>query len=290
MSARSEDTRSLDRFRPVKPPSFGYCAPTSLAEAASLLAEHGEDAKIIAGGQSLIPLLSLRLARPSVLVDLNGVAELGAIDGSTIGAMVRHRTVERSAELASTVPLLAAAVPHIGHHAIRTRGTIGGSISHADPAAELPAVALALDAVVTVTSAARGEREIAAVDFFQGYFTTALAPDEILVSIRFPSAAPGTRVSVQEMTRRHGDFAMVAAVASLAPDGDARLALINVADRPVRATDAEAALGSGAALDEVVDLATRDLDPVSDLHATAAYRRKVAGVMLRRAIETARAA
>jgi carbon-monoxide dehydrogenase medium subunit len=283
------DAVGLARFRFVKPPPFGYCAPTSLAEAASLLAEHGDDAKVIAGGQSLIPLLSLRLARPTVLVDLNGVEELFAVDGTAVGAMTRHRTVERSTDLARRVPLLAAAVPHIGHQAIRSRGTIGGSISHADPAAELPAVALALDAVVTVTSAARGDRDVPAADFFQGYFTTAMEPDEILVRVRFPEAAPGTGVAVEEMARRHGDFAMVAAVASIAGD-DVRLALINVADRPHRATEAEAALRSGASIDDVVDLATRDLEPVSDLHATSAYRKKVAGVMLRRAIERARKA
>jgi carbon-monoxide dehydrogenase medium subunit len=273
----------------VKPPPFGYCAPTTLAEAVSLLAEHGDDAKVIAGGQSLIPLLSLRLARPTVLVDLNGVPELAAVDGTSIGAMTRHRTVERDAELARRVPLLAAAAPHIGHQAIRSRGTVGGSISHADPAAELPAVALALDAVVTATSAARGDRDIPAAEFFQGYFTTALEPDEILVRVRFPEAAPGTGVAVEEMARRHGDFAMVAAIASIAGD-DVRLALINVSDRPHRATEAEAALRAGSSLDEVVDLATRDLEPVSDLHATSAYRKKVAGVMLRRAIERARKA
>ena len=229
----------------MKPPPFAYFAPTSVQEAAQLLAEHGDDAKVLAGGQSLIPLLSLRLARPAVLVDLNGVDELSFIDANgstTIGAMTRHRTVERSAVVAVNVPLLAAAVPYIGHAAIRTRGTVGGSLSHADPAAELPAVALALDATFVARSAKGGEREIAAVDFFAGYFTTALEPDEVLTSIRFPNAAPGTGVSVQEMARRHGDFAMVAAAVSLAPDGDARIALINVGDRPVRATEAEAAL------------------------------------------------
>jgi aerobic carbon-monoxide dehydrogenase medium subunit len=274
----------------VKPPPFEYHAPASVEEAAAILAEHGDDAKVLAGGQSLIPLLSLRLARPTVLVDLNGVAGLASIEvdgATTIGAMTRHRTVERSQDVAARVPLLAAAVPYIGHAAIRNRGTIGGSVSHADPAAELPAVALALDAVFTATSAKGGTREIAAVDFFDGYFTTTLAPDEILTSVTFPNAAPGTRVSVQEMARRHGDFAMVAAAVSVA-DGDARIALINVGDRPVRAVEAEAALNGGAAADEVAAIATRDLEPVSDLHASSAYRRHVAGVLVRRAIEEAR--
>ncbi|MEA3020306.1 MAG: aerobic carbon-monoxide dehydrogenase medium subunit [Actinomycetota bacterium] len=274
----------------MKPPPFLYLAPTSLDEAIAALAEHGEDAKVLAGGQSLIPLLSLRLARPTALIDLNGVAELSSIamNGSTaIGAMTRHRAIERSAEVAGRVPLLSAAVPYIGHAAIRSRGTIGGSLSHADPAAELPAVALALDATFEVRST-RGSRTITAADFFAGYFTTSLEPDEVLVQVTFPNAAPGTGVSVQEMARRHGDFAMVAVAASVAPDGDTRIALINMADRPVRATEAEAAAKAGAPMEEIVALATRGLEPVSDLHASAAYRRHVAGVLVRRALSDAR--
>jgi aerobic carbon-monoxide dehydrogenase medium subunit len=275
----------------VKPPPFVYVAPTSLDEAVSALAEHGEDAKVLAGGQSLIPLLSLRLARPTALIDLNGVAELSsiAVNGMTaIGAMTRHRAVERSADVAKQVPLLAAAIPYIGHVAIRTRGTIGGSLAHADPAAELPAIALALDATFEATST-RGTRTISAADFFVGYFTTALEADEILTKVTFPNAAPGTGVSVQEMARRHGDFAMVAAAASVAPGGDVRIALINVSDRPVRAVEAEAAMRQGAPIDEVAALAARDLDPTADLHASAAYRRSVAQVLVRRALTEAAA-
>ena len=276
----------------MKPPPFDWYAPRSLEEAAALLTEHGDDAKLLAGGQSLIPLLSLRLARPAVLVDLNGVAELTGIDAgattTTVGAMTRHRTLERSADIARTVPLLAAAAPYIGHVAIRSRGTVGGSLSHADPAAELPAVALALDAIFTARST-KGEREITAADFFAGYFTTALEPDEVLTGIRFPNAAPGTGVSVQEMARRHGDFAMVAVAASVTNGGDTRIALINVADRPVRATEAEAAHRGGASIDEVAALATKDLSPVSDLHASSAYRTSVAAVLVRRALTEATA-
>ena len=274
----------------MKPPPFEYVAPRSLDEAVAALAEHGEDAKVLAGGQSLIPLLSLRLARPTALVDLNDLTELSSIsvNGTTsIGAMTRHRTVERSADIARAVPLLAAAVPYIGHAAIRTRGTMGGSLAHADPAAELPAVALALDATFDVTSA-RGTRTISADDFFAGYFTTSMAPDEILTNVTFPTAAPGTKVSVQEMARRHGDFAMAAVVASVSPDGDTRLALVNVSDRPYRATAAEAAAKAGASVDEIADLATRDLEPVSDLHASSAYRKHVAGVLVRRALNEVR--
>ncbi len=273
----------------MKPPPFIYVAPSSLDEAIGVLAEHGEDAKVLAGGQSLIPLLSLRLARPTALVDLNGVAELSSIevDGSTaIGSMTRHRAVERSAEIARHLPLLAAAVPYIGHAAIRTRGTIGGSLAHADPAAELPAVALALDATFEARST-RGTRVIHAADFFVGYFTTALEPDEILTRVIFPNAAPRTGVSVQEMARRHGDFAMVAAIASVTIGGNARIALINVADRPVRAHEAEVAMQAGAPIDEVAALATRDLEPTADLHASAAYRRSVAQVLVRRALTEA---
>ncbi|HTN80330.1 MAG TPA: xanthine dehydrogenase family protein subunit M [Acidimicrobiales bacterium] len=272
----------------MKPAPFVYVAPASLDEAVAALAEHGEDAKVLAGGQSLIPLLSLRLARPTALIDLNGVAELSSISANgavTIGAMTRHRAVERSSEVARLVPLLSAAVPYIGHAAIRTRGTIGGSLAHADPAAELPAVALALDATFEVRST-RGSRVIAADDFFEGYFTTALTPDEVLTSVTFPKAAPGTGVSVQEMARRHGDFAMVAAVATVAP-GDVRIAMINVADRPVRAREAEAAMQAGVSIDEAAALAVRDLDPSADLHATAAYRRSVAEVLVRRALTEA---
>ncbi|MEA3056505.1 MAG: aerobic carbon-monoxide dehydrogenase medium subunit [Actinomycetota bacterium] len=274
----------------MKPPPFEYVAPTSLEEAVAALAEHGEDAKVLAGGQSLIPLLSLRLARPTALIDLNGVTELSSIqvNGSTsIGAMTRHRAIERSADIAKAVPLLAAAVPYIGHAAIRTRGTIGGSLAHADPAAELPAVALALDATFDVTST-RGTRTIAAADFFDGYFTTSMAPDEILTGVTFPTAAAGTKVSVQEMARRHGDFAMAAVVASVSADGDTRLALVNVADRPYRATAAEQAANAGAPVEEIADLATRDLEPVADLHASSAYRKHVAGVLVRRALNEVR--
>jgi carbon-monoxide dehydrogenase medium subunit len=272
----------------VKPPAFDYIAATSLDEALSALAEGGDEAKVLAGGQSLIPLMSMRLAHPTLLVDLNGVEELTQIervDGSLrVGAMVRHRTAERSDTIKTDVPLIRAAMPYIGHVAIRSRGTVGGSLAHADPAAELPAVALALEATFNVRSKERGERSIAAADFFGGYFTTSIEPDEILTSIDFPVLAGGA--AVHEVARRHGDFAMVGAVAA-AGDGDARIALINVAEVPVRCTEAEQALNGGASLDEVADLATRDLEPSGDLHASPAYRKKVAGVCVKRALARA---
>jgi carbon-monoxide dehydrogenase medium subunit len=283
----------------LKPPPFDYVAATSLDEALSALAEAGEDAKVLAGGQSLIPLMALRLAHPSVLIDVNGVPELGGINrvnGDLVfGAMVRHRAAERSDVVRQSAPLVADAMPLIGHLAIRSRGTVGGSLAHADPAAELPAIALALDATFTVRSRDRGERTIAAADFFEGYFTTALAADEILCSVGFPEPAANTGSCIEEVARRHGDFAMVGVAAAVTiNDGiisDARLALINVAEKPVRATEAERALvGAKAGADAFADaaaLAVRDLEPSADLHASAAYRRKVAGVCVRRALTTA---
>jgi carbon-monoxide dehydrogenase medium subunit len=279
----------------MKPPPFDYVAAKTVDEALHALAEGGEDAKVLAGGQSLIPLMSLRLARPSLLVDVTRIAELGGIartNGSlSIGATVRHRQAERSDEIRTAVPLIAEAMPHIGHLAIRTRGTIGGSLAHADPAAELPAVALALDATFTVRSRDRGERTISAEDFFQGYFTTALEPDEMLTAIAFPVAGAGTGFALEEVARRHGDFAMVgAAVAVTKADGKltgARIALINAAEKPVRATAAEDAVASGASFADAAAAAAAELEPSGDLHASPAYRRKVAAVCVRRALERA---
>ncbi len=283
----------------MKPPPFDYVAPATLDEALNALAEAGEDAKVMAGGQSLIPLLSLRLARPTVVIDLNGVAELSGIeafDGALrIGATTRHRVAERSADVASAVPLVAEAMPLIGHVAIRSRGTVGGSIAHADPAAELPAVALALDAQMTLRSRDRGERTVAAADFFEGFFTTAAEADEILTSVSFPVIGAGTGHALEEVARRHGDYAMVGVAASVTVSGgaitDARLALMSVDEKPVRAGSAEAMLrGSAPSAElfaEAAEMATRDLEPSADLHATAAYRRKVGSVCVRRALERA---
>ena len=187
--------------------------------------------------------------------------------------MTRHRAVERSADVASHVPLLATAVPYIGHAAIRTRGTIGGSLAHADPAAELPAVALALDATFEASQRPWHPRRSQPPTSSTATSRPRSSPTRSSRSITFPNAAPGTGVSVQEMARRHGDFAMVAVVASVTVDGDVRIALINVADRPVRALEAEAAMKEGAPIADVAALAVRDLDPSADLHATAAYRR-----------------
>jgi carbon-monoxide dehydrogenase medium subunit len=265
----------------------------------SLLAEHGEDGRVLAGGQSLVPLLSLRLARPEHLIDINRVEELSGIDatngGLSLGAMVRQRAAERSTVVRERCPLLTEAISLIGHPAIRNRGTIGGSIAHADAAAELPAVAVALDAEM-VAQSARGVRTIGAKDFFQGHFTSALEPDECLTEIRLPAWPAGAGWSFQEMARRHGDFAMVGVAAVLQLDGagaisTARIALTAVAGQPVRARAAEAALAGAVpgqeAFETAGERAAADLDPAADIHASADYRRHAVRVLVRRALEEA---
>jgi len=253
---------------------------------------------VLAGGQSLIPLLALRLARPAVLIDINGIDELSgmsATDGQVaIGAMTRDYVAENSKELADTVPLLAAALPLIGHEAIRSRGTIGGSLAHADPAAELPAVARALDAEFVVRGPS-GERVIPAAQWFEGYLTTSRRPDELLVEVRFPAAGRGTGVSFQEVARRHGDFAMVGLAVSLVLSGgvisDARLALAGVSYVPVRAAAAEDLLTgerpSTELFDEAARRATDDIDPPADLHGSSDYRKTVAAAVVRRGLRAA---
>ncbi|SHK52444.1 carbon-monoxide dehydrogenase medium subunit [Pseudonocardia thermophila] len=285
----------------MKPAAFDYQSPTSIAEAVQMLAEppeDGGDVKVLAGGQSLVPLLSLRLATPARIVDINripgltGISEEGGV--LTLGALVRQRTAEHSDVVARACPLMAAAIPHIGHTAIRNRGTIGGSIAHADSAAELPTVALCLDAEM-VAHGSNGERTIPAAEFFTGFFSTALAEDEILTAVRVRSVAPGTGAAYEELARRHGDFAMVGVAAQVRLDGDtvteARIALSGVDAQPVRASKAEAAL-VGHTVDEqtlsaAADAATADLHPASDLHASAAYRKHLAGVLIRRAVRNA---
>jgi carbon-monoxide dehydrogenase medium subunit len=282
----------------MKLPSVEYEAPTTTAEAVALLAEHQDEASVLAGGQSLIPLLALRLARPAVLIDINGVTELSGVSRANghlvVGAMTREYQAEESAAVASDVPLLAAALPLIGHEAIRNRGTIGGSLAHADPAGELPAVARALDAEFVVRGSS-GERVIPAADWFEGYLVTARRPEEILAEVRFPVAAPGTGVAFQEVARRHGDFAIVGLAASLTlADGaitDARLAFSGIADVPVRAAEAEALLigeqPSAELFDEAARVATAGIDPPADLHGSAQYRKKIAAALVRRGLRAA---
>ena len=282
----------------MKLPPVEYEAPTTVAEAVDLLAEHLDEASVLAGGQSLIPLLALRLARPSVLIDINSIDELSGVsaaDGQvTIGAMTREYVAEESETIADAVPLLAAALPLIGHEAIRSRGTIGGSLAHADPAAELPAVAQALDAEFVVGGPS-GERVIPAAQWFEGYLTTSRRPDELLLEVRFPAARLGTGTSFQEVARRHGDFAIVGLAASLTlSDGaisDARLAFAGMSDVPVRAAVAEDLLvgerPSAELFDEAARRAIDNIDPPPDLHGSSDYRKKVAAAMVRRGLRAA---
>jgi len=282
----------------MKLPHFDYEAPKTVSEAVELLAEHLDEASVLAGGQSLIPLLAMRLAYPAVLIDINGIAELSGVSAAngwvTIGAMTREYVAEDSETVAGTVPLLAAALPLIGHEAIRSRGTIGGSLAHADPAAELPAVARALDAEFVVRGQS-GERVVPAAEWFEGFLTTSRRPDELLTEVRFPAADRGTGISFQEVARRHGDFAIVGLAASLTLSGgaisDARLAFSGVSDVPVRAVGAEDLLvGEGPSpelFDEAARRATDDIDPPADLHGSSDYRRKVAGALARRGLRAA---
>jgi carbon-monoxide dehydrogenase medium subunit len=283
----------------MKPPAFEYASPETLEEALALRAEHAGDSAVLAGGQSLMPLLNLRMAFPGIVIDVGRVGELAGIrewdGGVAIGAMTRQRAAEHSELIAERVPLVSRALPNVGHTAIRNRGTVGGSIAHADPAAELPAVALALDAELVARSS-RGERTIAASDFFAGYLTTTLEPHELLVEIRLPGLVAGHGTAFVELARRHGDFALVGVGAAVALESsgaiaDARLVFIGVGGAPVRAREAEAALRgqmpTDAAYAEAAELAKNELDPGSDSHASADYRRRVAGVLAQRALRQA---
>jgi aerobic carbon-monoxide dehydrogenase medium subunit len=282
----------------VKPPAFEYVVVASTEEAVAQLAAHGDDARILAGGQSLMPILNMRLATPGRLVDLNRVGTLSYIverpGGVAIGAMTRQRTAERSELVATAVPLLAEALPWVGHSAIRNRGTIGGSLAHADPAAELPAVAVCLDARFTVRGEA-GERTLAAREFFRGYLTTALAPTELLAEVWFPSALPGSGAAWIEFARRHGDYALAGVAAVVTLEGStvrrASLAVTGVDGVPVRAVDAERLLIgaplSAESMAAAAESVRRTLEPHDDIHATAAYRRHLAGILTVRALTRA---
>ncbi len=284
----------------MKPAPFDYYAPTSVDETCSLLARYGSDAKLLAGGQSLVPLLALRLAQPATLIDLNGVHELDYIraddNGVAIGAMTRQRTVERSSVMRETYPLLPAAVEWIGHPQIRNRGTIGGSLVHSDPAAELPALATLLDATFTITNAQGAKRTVKPDEFFVTYLTTAVEPEEMLSEIYFPTLPAGTGWSFVEVARRHGDFALVGAAATVALDSagacsNVRIALFGVAPTATRSPSAEQALlnqkpdeqAIAAAASEVV----KDIDPPGDVHASVEYRKYVATNLVRRALTEA---
>jgi aerobic carbon-monoxide dehydrogenase medium subunit len=283
----------------VKPAPFAYYRAADTEEAASLLSELGDDAKILAGGQSLIPLLALRLTRFDHLVDISRTADLRQIDVDgtevRVGAAVLQTEILRSLDVAAAQPLLPLASKHVGHFQIRNRGTIGGSIAHADPAAEYPAVAVLLDAHLELSSA-KGSRSVNASDFFRSTFETAAEPEELLTGVRFPIWTGRTGFAVEEAARRSGDFAIAGAMAGIALDDDgvicqAAVAFFGVGSTPVKATPAESALvGQPAAglsdsvIDEIGRSATGGLDPPGDLHGSSQYRRHLAGVMAARAI------
>ena len=283
----------------MKPPRFDYLLPRTLDEALGLLAQHGDEAKVLAGGQSLVPLLNFRLVRPTYLVDLNDIPGLDGIraeDGRlTIGAMTRQRAAETSPVVRERCPLLAEAMPQIGHVQIRNRGTVGGSLAHADPAGELPAVVAALDGELVLRSR-RGERRLAPQEFFVGYLTTAAAPDELLVEARVPVTPPRTGTAFLEVSRRHGDFALVGVAATVTVDAGGvctgcAIALTGVGPTPVVARDAVRALvGVKPTADAYTEVGRRvasALTPDSDLHASADYRKHLAGVLTRRALARA---
>ena len=287
----------------MKPAPFEYHRPATLDEALALLAARGGDAKPLAGGQSLIPAMNFRLARPAALIDLNRVAALAylraasrAAGGLAIGAMTRQREAERHPLVQRAAPLLAEALPFVAHPQIRNRGTVGGSLAHADPAAELPAVMVALDARLAARSHG-GARSIRASEFFTGLFGTALAPDELLVEVELSPLPPRSGTAFLEVARRHGDYALVgvAVVVTLDERGrctGARIALLSVGGGPVLAAEAARTLAGETRSTELLRAAadaaaTRDIDPASDIHASAAYRRSLAAVLTRRALARA---
>jgi carbon-monoxide dehydrogenase medium subunit len=272
----------------LKPAPFAYAKAKSLDHAIELLARLDSEARLLAGGQSLIATLNMRLSAPRLLIDLNGVGGLAGIavkNGMVeIGALTRHVEAERSSEIARHAPLITLAMPHIGHAAIRNRGTLGGSIAFADPAAELPACLVALGGEVEIAGP-RGKRTVKADDFFKGLFETALGPGDVLTAIRVPAATPETRVGFAEFARRHGDYAMVGLAATAQVDGkglgDVRLAYFGVGNVPLRARKAETKLTEGD-IDEAVQALASDLDPSGDVQATGATKKHLAGVLLRR--------
>ena len=281
----------------MKAPRFAYARPATVAEALALLAEH--EARVLAGGQSLVPMLNFRVAAPKVLVDINRIAALSGIKVAKnhvrIGALTRQVELERSVEVARHLPLIAQAMPHVAHPAIRNRGTFGGSCALADPAAELPACAIALGAIFVVAGR-KGERRVAAEDFFKGLYATALKGDELLVAAEFPLPKPGYASAFGELARRHGDYAMVGlavhgSTAGSTRDGkfsDMRVVFFGVGDRPARAAQFERALEGQSALQRSVESAIgkldADLDPRADLHASAATKRHLAKVLAGRVL------
>lgn len=282
----------------MKAPPFTYHRPATLDGALALLAEHGDDAKVLAGGQSLVPLMALRMGQPAHVVDIGGIAELAQIaildPGLGIGAMVRHAQAERSTEVDMFAPLVKQALPWVGHRAIRSQGTVVGSIAHADPAAEMPAVCLATGASMRARSAT-SLREIPADEFFEGYLQTALRPDELLTAVHFPPWSTNSAGSVVEVARRHGDYALVGLVTKLEVDDDgitdAALAFFGAGPTPLRVPEAEALLVGQPVSPELFDTVGAAvpglIDPPGDIHGTSAYRKHLAGVLTRRGLAQA---
>jgi carbon-monoxide dehydrogenase medium subunit len=280
----------------MKASAFSYARATSVANALELLGAHGDRAKVLSGGQSLMPAMNLRLISPELIVDIGELAELRGIavsgDVLRIGALTRHVDLQRSAEVAAHVPLLTEAVAHVAHPAIRNRGTLGGSLAHADPASELPACMVALNATIVVCGS-KGERRIAAVDFFKGIYETGLSPDELLMSIELPAGRKGFAHFFHEFARRHGDYAIAGLAAQAIIDGglftDLRLAFFAVGDRPVLARAAHGLIGvplTAAVLSDASAALGEELDPQEDQQASAAMRRHLARVLMRRCVAT----
>jgi aerobic carbon-monoxide dehydrogenase medium subunit len=284
----------------MKPAPFKYVKASSLTHALSLKAEHGDDARFLAGGQSLIPAMNFRLARPAVLIDINGLSDLAGyaeLEGGKVrlGALTRYCALERNADFLNLCPLFADALPHIAHPQIRNRGTIGGNLSHADPASELPAVAMAMSARLHLKSAT-GQREVDASDFFIGLLTTDVQPDEMLVDITLPVQKPRSGACFMEVARRRGDFALagVAAIVTVDTNGRysaVRLALCGVGETPIDANVAAAALIGETFSDKAIEAVAADvqrmIEPAGNVHATPDYQRHVAGVLASRALRTA---
>jgi CO/xanthine dehydrogenase FAD-binding subunit len=283
----------------MKLPSFAYVCPATLSEAVALLAAHDGEAKPLAGGQSLMPMMAFRVALPSLLVDLRKIPELKQIqisdDGVRLGAMVRWRDIEDDVRLAKAHPLLVAAIAHVAHYQIRNRGTVGGSLAHADPAAEMPGIAITCEAEITAVGK-DGSRIIKAADFFLGALTTALEPDEIVTEIRLPPWPAERRFAFQEFAQRRGDFAMSGVALYYDPGADGRVGnahvgVIGVADRPQRLHAVEAVLNGRTISDVTIaaaaKVASTAVDPHDDIHASAAYRRSLTGTLVERALKSA---
>jgi aerobic carbon-monoxide dehydrogenase medium subunit len=284
----------------MKPAPFRYVAARTLDQALHLKAEYGDEARFLAGGQSLVPTMNFRLTQPAVLIDINPLADIagitnGAAEKLRIGALTRYRALERDAGIARHLPLVAEALPHIAHPQIRNRGTIGGNLAHADPASEMPAIIVALAGRMRAQSA-RGERWIDAADFFVGALTTALAPDEMLTEVELPVAPPGSGACFMEVSRRRGDFALIGVACTVQVDAEgrcsaARIALCNAGDGPVFAADASASLVGGPIgapqIKGAAELVQRAIDPGGSIHASKEFQRHLAGVLTARALAAA---